>query len=195
MQTKLMNPLSSPSNSRRPYQPKALPDSVFRDLAALCDIIIPADQRSGSAEDAEVASFLDYVASESKPHHRRIIGGILWLNSRCNARHGAPFALCSHAQRLEVVRSIAYRRNGFLDPQLLPGIELFAYLRREVLSAFFTSKIGIADLDYRGNQVVPQFLGCPVTVPLDDADSLREPDAVLEPEARNPSGNEGDLCS
>lgn len=143
---------------------KTFDETVFRTLTALCNVIIPADGKSGSAEDAGVSVFLEYLCGESKTYYRRILGVVVWINYYCSLRFAKSFLLCNRDQRLEVVQRLAFRENGLVDPSLLPGIELFAFLRREALSAYFTSRLGIADLDYRGNQVVSEFVGCPVEV-------------------------------
>ena len=44
---------------------------------------------------------------------------------------------------------IAYRRNE--TPELEPGIRFFTWVRRMTVDAFYTSEIGIRDIDYRGN--------------------------------------------
>jgi len=45
---------------------------------------------------------------------------------------------------------IAYRRNQ--SAELNPGIEFFTWARRMTVDAFYTSEIGIKDIDYRGNR-------------------------------------------
>jgi hypothetical protein len=141
---------------------EVFPPLIAKTLSAVCDIIIPADEKSGSASDAEVVEFLQYVASESNRHFRRIVGSILWLNAFCSVRYGAPFLDCASDQQLKVIDLIAFRRNAEMDPSLSAGIEFFAFLRRETLNAFYTSRMGITDLDYRGNQVMSKFLDCPI---------------------------------
>ena len=51
--------------------------------------------------------------------------------------------------RTELLDLIAYRRNQ--TPELAPGIEFFSWARRMTVDAFYTSEIGIKDIDYRGN--------------------------------------------
>jgi gluconate 2-dehydrogenase gamma chain len=153
------------SNSRpsdvETYRPEAFPPHIFLILECLCDLILPADERSGSARDAGVAPLLDYLSSQNDSYLERILGGIIWVDAACKEHFGASFLASAEQKRSELVRLIAYRKNGSQNPGLLPGIEFFAFLRREVLSAFFSSAIGFRDLDYRGNQYVTQFLGCP----------------------------------
>jgi gluconate 2-dehydrogenase gamma chain len=143
------------------HRSEAFPEHIFRALVVLCDHILPADERSGAASDAGVGVLLDFLAGESTDYRRQVLGGITWLSSFCSVRFGCPFLECSTELQSEIVALIAFRQNGVLDPCLVAGIEFFAFLRREVLSAFFTSRIGFADLDYLGNQVLTDFRGCP----------------------------------
>jgi len=149
---------STPSS----VQATALPTTVFRALTALCDIVVPADEISGSASDAGVPHFLDYVASQSKAHFQRIVSFVMWLNAYCDKRYGIAFVECSPAQQEEVTNQIAYRKNTQLAPELLAGIEAFRPIRRDILNAFYTSRVGIEDLGFRGNQVLQEFSGCPI---------------------------------
>ena len=52
-------------------------------------------------------------------------------------------------QQTALLDLIAYRRNQ--TPELAPGIEFFTWARRMTVDAFYTSEIGIKDIDYRGN--------------------------------------------
>jgi hypothetical protein len=76
-------------------------------------------------------------------------------------RFEASFVESTTTQQKEFLDKIAYRTNAASDPSLLPGIEFFAFLRELVLDGYFTSQIGIAYLDFRGNRAVSSFTGCP----------------------------------
>ena len=141
---------------------QVFPPPVILTLEILCDIIIPADEQSGSAKDSGVVEFLQYVSSLSSRHFRRLVGGVLWLNAFCSVRYGVPFLNCASHQQMEIIDQIAFRRNAKIEPSLTAGIEFFAFLRREALDAFYTSRMGIIDLDYQGNQVEGEFHGCPI---------------------------------
>jgi len=56
---------------------------------------------------------------------------------------------------------IAFRKNGKKDPSLSQGVAFFSFLRNMTCDGFYTSKIGIADLQYMGNVPQREFLGCP----------------------------------
>jgi gluconate 2-dehydrogenase gamma chain len=73
---------------------------------------------------------------------------------------------CAPEQRTEVLDLIAYRKNVKKDASLSQGVAFFAFLRKMTCDGFYTSKIGIADLQYMGNTSLREFPGCP---PLPDA--------------------------
>src|SRR5512138_1070484 len=51
---------STPAPARpAPYQRKVFTDKEWRTVRVLCDLIIPADERSGSATQAAVPEFID----------------------------------------------------------------------------------------------------------------------------------------
>ena len=67
----------------------------------------------------------------------------------------ADFVSATAAQQTELVDLIAYRRNA--SPELTPGIEFFTLVRRMTVDAFYTSPIGIKDIDYRGNTPIGSY--------------------------------------
>ena len=68
---------------------------------------------------------------------------------------------CTPEQRKEVLDLIAYRKNAKKDASLSQGVAFFAFLRKMTCDGFYTSKIGIADLQYIGNTSLHEFPGCP----------------------------------
>ncbi len=138
-----------------------LPARLFDTLRALCDHIVPADERSGSASDAGVPFFLDFLASQSAEYKYRLLGGLTWFNTHARRTFGEVFINCTYDQQLAILKAVAFRRNGENNLTLVPGITFFAWLRPLALSAFFTSPIGITDLQYMGNQLRGEWKGCP----------------------------------
>ena len=85
----------------------------------------------------------------------------MWLDSFCSVRYSNPFLDCTPAQRKEVLDLIAFRKNAKKDLTLSQGVVFFAFLRRMTCDGFYTSKIGIEDLQYIGNTALASFPGCP----------------------------------
>ena len=143
------------------YTPKFFPAPQYATLIALCDTIIPKDEKSGGAVEAGAPEFIDLLASENEKYQLRLGGGLFWLDGFCTDRYGKVYLECSPEQKKEVLDLIAFRKNAKQDSALSQGVAFFAFLRRLTCDGFYTSKIGIADLRYVGNATLSEFPGCP----------------------------------
>ncbi|HXY52066.1 MAG TPA: gluconate 2-dehydrogenase subunit 3 family protein [Terriglobales bacterium] len=145
-----------------PYKPKFFVDHQYQTLTKLCDAILPRDEHSGGAVEAGAPEFIDLLTSENQEYQLRLGGGMMWLDGLCTDRYGAVYLECQPAQQKEVLDLIAYRRNAQKDPSLSQGVEFFSFLRKLTTDGFYTSEIGIADLEYIGNKYLKDFPGCPL---------------------------------
>jgi Gluconate 2-dehydrogenase subunit 3 len=143
------------------YTPKYFSARQYATLMVLCDAIIPKDDRSGGAVEGGAPEFIDLLTSENEKFQLRLGGGLFWLDGLCGDRYGKPFLECTSTQQKEVMDLIAYRSNARKDSSLSQGVAFFALLRNMTCDAFYTSKIGIADLQYIGNTSLREFPGCP----------------------------------
>jgi gluconate 2-dehydrogenase gamma chain len=143
------------------YAPKFFDAHQYETLVSLCDTIIPKDEKSAGAIDAGAPEFIDLLTSENEEYQLRLGGGLMWLDTHCIDNYGAAYMACTPAQKKETLDLIAYRKNAKAHPELSQGIAFFAFLRNMTCDGFYTSKIGIEDLQYIGNVAVAQWNGCP----------------------------------
>jgi gluconate 2-dehydrogenase gamma chain len=143
------------------YVPKFFSPHQYQTLCSLCQSIIPADEESGGAIEAEAPEFIDLLTSENTEYQYTINGGLMWLDHACLDRYGKTYIDCAPGQQKEMLDLIAYRANALKDPVLSQGIEFFAFLRKFTTDGFFTSKIGTEYLKYMGNTFLTSFPGCP----------------------------------
>jgi hypothetical protein len=143
------------------YTPKYFSALQYATLTALCDTIIPKDEKSGGAVEAGAPEFIDLLTSENPKYQLKLGGGLFWLDSFCTDRFGKAFLDCAAEQKKEVLDLIAFRKNAKTDPSLSQGVAFFAFLRNLTCDGYYTSKIGIADLGYIGNTALREFPGCP----------------------------------
>ena len=118
-------------------------------ITTLVDIIIPKDEKSGSASDAQVPEFIEFIAKDMPEHQLPLRGGLRWLDLQCATRFGQPFVACTGPQQLELVTKIAYPKRA--TPDMQPGVAFFNRMRDLTASGFFSSKMGMADIGYVGN--------------------------------------------
>lgn len=130
-------------------------------LILLADIIIPKDEVSGSASDAKVIDFIDFIVKDIPEHQLPLRGGLKWLDMQCLNRYEHSFIGSSSSQQLEIVTEIAYPKK--VKPEMQQGAVFFTRLRSLVATGFYTSEIGIKDIGYVGN-VPGQWTGVPAEV-------------------------------
>ena len=142
-----------------PFVPKFFTATEFRFMTVLGDIIIPKDERSGSASDAGVPEFLDFMMFEQPARQVAMRGGLAWLDRECQLRFDKTFLDCADAQRTAVLDDIAWPAKA--KPEFAHGVAFFSSFRDLTAAGFWTTRMGIDDLQYLGNRSVARWNGCP----------------------------------
>jgi len=146
------------TTGRQPFEAerdKALSKQIFFDkhematIAILADLIIPKDAHSGSATDAKVPDFIEFIVKDEPEHALPMRGGLKWLDVYCLNTYNNAFKDCTHQQQLAVLDQIAYPSTA--KPAMQQGVAFFNKMRDLTAIGFFTSKMGIDDLGYKGN--------------------------------------------
>ncbi len=147
-----------------PYQRQTFDDRQWRTVRVLCDLIIPADERSGSATQAGVPEFLDdWIAFRTgqdgnQDFRAEIFGGLMWLDRESNRLFEKEFAAASSDQQKQILDRIAYPKKVAKEDH--PWATFFNQFRSLTVGGFFSSKMGVGDLPYLGNTVVVDWKGC-----------------------------------
>jgi len=118
-------------------------------LTVLGDIIIPKDDVSGSASEAGVPAFIEFIVKDMPHYQNPMRGGLRWLDVHCLKQYGKAFTGCSSTQQIEVVDNIAYPNK--VKPGFEQGVSFFTLMRNLTATGFYTSKIGVKDIGYVGN--------------------------------------------
>lgn len=124
-------------------------DHEMATITVLGDIIIPKDDVSGSASEAKVPEFIDFIVRDMPEHQLPMRGGLRWLDMQCLKRYEKAFKDCSQSQQIEMVDEIAYPNKA--KPEMKAGVAFFSLMRNLTASGFYTSEIGVKDLGYAGN--------------------------------------------
>jgi len=127
-------------------------------ITVLGDIIIPKDEISGSASDAKVPEFIEYIVKDMPEHQLPMRGGLRWLDMQCLTRFEKSFTACSKQQQMEMVDEIAWPKKA--KPGMSQGVTFFNLLRNLVSTGFYTTEMGKKDVGYMGN-VPNQWNGVP----------------------------------
>jgi gluconate 2-dehydrogenase gamma chain len=142
-----------------PYEPTHFTAHEWDTVRLLVDLIIPKDERSGSATDAGVPEFMDFMLGDDPDLETPMRGGLAWLDHECDDRYGKTFVTASAGERAALLDDIAWPKNA--KPQHAAGVAFFNSFRDLTASGFFSSKLGVQDLRYLGNTFVAEWKGCP----------------------------------
>ena len=144
---------------RAPFAPTFFTPHEWETVRALVDIVIPRDERSGSATDAGVPEFMDFMIGDRPDGQTPMRGGLAWLDNECFERFSKTFVQTAETERSAVLNDIAWPKKA--KPDMSQGVAFFNMFRDLTASGFWSSKIGVADLDYQGNTFVREWTGCP----------------------------------
>lgn len=133
-------------------QAKFFTDHEMATITILGDIIIPRDEISGSASDAKVPEFIEFIVKDIPQHQTPMRGGLRWLDMQSLSKYNKPFKDCSEQQRIEMVDLIAYPDRAKDKKELGPGVAFFSLMRDLTASGFYSSEIGVKDVGYQGNK-------------------------------------------
>jgi len=145
---------------------KTIADKFFtahemQTIGVLSDIIIPKDQVSGSATDAKVPDFIEFIVKDKPDFQTPMRGGLRWLDIESNKRFNNAFKDCTPSQRIQIVDDIAYPLKA--KPEMKQGVAFFNLMRNLTATGFYTSEIGVRDVGYMGNNP-NQWNGVPADV-------------------------------
>ena len=153
-----------PAPAKKVYQRKIFDDHQWRTVQVLCDLIIPADEHSGSATAAGVPEFiddwLDFRNHEDGNQNfaAGVLGGLAWLDLESTRLFQKDFAAATPGQQKQILDRIAWPARAAAADRRWAGF--FTRFRDLTVSGFFSSKMGVADLPYLGNKAVAEWKGC-----------------------------------
>ena len=140
------------------FKPAFFTPHEWATVRVLVDLIIPKDERSGSATDAGVPEFMDFMMGDQPARQTAMRGGLRWLDTECRRRFDKQFVDCAPAERAAVLDDIAWPARA--RPEHSHGVAFFNGFRDLTASGFWSSKMGIDDLQYIGNMPAA-WNGCP----------------------------------
>ena len=142
-----------------PFKPQFFTAHEYDTVRVLADLVLPRDERSGSATDAGVPEFMDFIVGDQAARQTAMRGGLAWLDRECQARFDKMFVDCAADQQKAVLDDIAWPQKA--KPELSHGVRFFSSFRDLTATGFWTTKMGMEDLGYIGNKFVPEWTGCP----------------------------------
>lgn len=119
-------------------------------VRVMANLVIPADEKSGSAEDANTTEFIEFTMLDRPYMQTSVRGGLRWINIESTKRFGKAFTAASEAEQKQILDDIAYPDTA--PAEMSQGVAFFNTFRGLVLTGFFSSKMGVEDLQFMGNK-------------------------------------------
>ena len=139
--------------------PQFFTEDEFETVKTLADLILPADERSGSASDLKVPEFIDFMVADMEDLRKPMRDGLAWLDAHARSRFGSRFTGLTKEQQTSILDEIAYPDDA--APEVEAGVAFFSLMRDLTASGFWTTREGMDDLGYVGNVAVARFEGPP----------------------------------
>jgi len=142
-----------------PFVPRWFTAAELATATLLGDLIIPKDDRSGSASDAKVPEYMDFLCAEYQSTADWMRPGLAWLEAESTNRFQKGFTALTAEQQVAILNDIAWPARA---PQpMQDGVRFFNRFRDLTASGFWSSQVGVKDLGYVGNTFVREWSGCP----------------------------------
>jgi hypothetical protein len=141
------------------FVPRFFTPAELATVTLLGDLIIPKDDRSGSASDAKVPEYMDFLCAESQSTGNWVRAGLTWLDAESTKRFQKGFTATTPEQQTAILNDIAWPAKA--PEGMQDGVRFFNRFRDFTASGFWSSQMGVKDLGYMGNTFVREWTGCP----------------------------------
>lgn len=142
------------------YQPLFFNSAEYAVIERLSDMIIPGDDTPG-ANEAGVAEFIDLMTSRDPDLQHSFRTGLQWLNAHSRKSRGKAFLALAHGEQVTLLEPLAYKKK--FRPGEERGREFFDLLREYTIMGFYTSQVGLKELDFPGLKFYSESPACPHT--------------------------------
>ena len=117
---------------------------------------------AGAASTPGRQSSSDLLCSQNDELADIYQGGLAWIDATMRRRDGTRFVDASAPRQTALLDALvsaerAERGGRAQTGDLGPGVSFFNWVRRMTVDAYYTSPIGIADLQYQGNTSMTRY--------------------------------------
>ena len=135
------------------WEPLLFDSHQNKTVIALGELIIPETDTPG-AKAANVNRYIDLMLHDVDPDKgHEFIKGLGWLDGHSIGLHSSPFVTLAEEHQVAILRAL----DGSNDAGLAEGAAFFARVKRLTVEGYYTSRIGIAELNKNG---VPTTFAC-----------------------------------
>src|SRR6266498_3984641 len=143
---------------KAPYKAKFFNADQMALVATISELIIPTDEHSKGAKDAEVPEFIDMMISESSAETKKAwTDGLAAMDKLSQDKNGVSFNKATKDRQIAILTEIS---KNEAKPQTQEE-RFFKTIKNITIDGYYTSRIGIhEELQYKGNTYLREFKGC-----------------------------------
>jgi hypothetical protein len=144
--------------------PLTLSAAQRRTAGALCNVILPGDDRSPGAESVGVVDFIDEWVSAPYPRQLKdrpiVLEGLAWMDAEALLRFKKDFAELDDPRQHAICDDICYEPKA--EVKFARAAKFFTRYRDLTVGGFYSTPSGHKDLGYIGNVPLARFDGPPM---------------------------------
>lgn len=130
----------------------------LKTITVLVDDIFPRDEMGGSATDAKVPEFMDYILNQGNDNNRTAMRtGLAWLDQESRKRFTKGYADCAPADRHKILDDISYPAKA--AEQFRANATWFSSVRNLCAGGYFSSRVGYKAIGFSGGVAMPNWKG------------------------------------
>jgi len=152
---KTISPAQAAASGAEAWTPQVFDDHQNATVIQLSELIIP-ETDTGGGKAAKVNEYIDLMlhdVAEDKGHS--FLMGLGWLDGHALDKHQKPFVQLSESQQVAILEALDAADED--DDELGPGAKFFKQAKSMTVQGYYTSKIGIDELNKNG---VPSTFAC-----------------------------------
>lgn len=150
----------APPHQIRParYEPRFFTPDEYAMVERLAELIIPSDGTPGARETG-VSEFIDFMVWSDPTIQYQFRLGLVWLGALSLSRQGASWVELDPVKQTEILEGLAYAAH--YRPGEEDGRSFFRLFRDYTVMGFYTTRIGLEELDYPGLKLYSESPACP----------------------------------
>lgn len=141
------------------YTPRFFSAGEYATVERLAELILPSEDGIPGAREAGVAEFVDFMVESDPSVQYRFRYGLVWLDAHSHRHHGKPFRELDEARQKGLLEPLAYAARHRAGEE--EGRAFFKKMREYTVMGFYTSKVGLTQLDYPGLRIYAESPACP----------------------------------
>lgn len=154
------------------YKPLFFSPHEYETIDIVTEMIIPKDESPG-AHEAGVSEFIDFMAAHGETEIQQPMrDGLRWLDAKAKESGGSAFGKLAPEQQTAILKQVAYQTHNSVGEA--QGRAFFQLIRRYTVMGYYTTRIGLEELDYPGLKFYTHSPSCPHS---DDPEHLHLPPA------------------